>query len=371
MDIEKNLKTARDIEKLLKKGYSIERIKSEVKNFSDEALSIAKARIKNNRTEKIPCQYIFNEEDLRFATNVLAAKYRAKRLSCSKLIEIGCGIGVQSIEFSRKSKEVISIDNDSRKISYAIFNASIAGSKNIEFISNDALKVIQKLKSADIIFWDPQRPPSENQRSLLEFNPPFNKMMASMKKITENICIELPPRMNPSSLPSCELEYISINNETNRLNAYFGSLNSCRLSVVSLPSETTLKDTGEKAKVIESHPKKYIHEVDEAVIMADLLPQLCYNLNTNICKINSKVYLTSAKPVKNPFLKSYEIIGTAKKHDLANFLSSRNIGKVILHGRISEKYYWSIKNEIEKSISGSKTSHLFFDKDNVMASLKI
>ncbi|MBS3095719.1 methyltransferase [Candidatus Woesearchaeota archaeon] len=371
MDCEKALKTAKHIESLLHKGYSKEKVKEEVQPFSEESFSIAKAMIKNRRTGKIPQEFIFTEEDLMYATNSLVAKYRAKVLSCNSIVETGCGIGIQSIEFSRACKKVISIDKDARKIEYAKYNSKISNAKNIAFICSDAIQALSKISSADIMFWDPERPRSETERSLGSLSPSFNDFMKNARKITKNICIELPPQIKSQIPKGCELEYISINNQLNRLNAYFGSLKTCSHSAISLPSENKIKNTGKKSKPNEVSIKDYIYELDDSIIKANILPNLCSQLKSSgICKIGSKICLTSKIMLSSPFLKAYEVLGNPVKDNLTSFLVSKNIGKVILHGSIKENDYWNIKNSIEKEIKGTTTAHLFFLKDSVIVALK-
>ena len=50
------------------------------------------------------------KEFLKFATPKDVATYRAERLKCNVLVEIGAGIGGQTIAFSRKCKKVIAIE---------------------------------------------------------------------------------------------------------------------------------------------------------------------------------------------------------------------------------------------------------------------
>ena len=49
MDCKKMLETAVEIESLLRRGYNEPKIRKEVKGFSPEILSIAKAKITNNK----------------------------------------------------------------------------------------------------------------------------------------------------------------------------------------------------------------------------------------------------------------------------------------------------------------------------------
>ena len=363
--------TAEKTEAMIRSGQHISKI-SKITDFSEEALRIARARIKNKRAKKLPESYVFDENDLRFATNIEIAKYRAKRLSCNTIVDIGCGVGMQAIEFARMCKNVIAVEIGSRKIEYAKANAAEAGIKNIQFLNMDALEAMSKIKHADTIFWDPERPSSESERTLESFRPPFGIMTDSMKKITKDFAIELPPQISIKLIPGCELEYISLDFAINRLTAYFGKLKSCNRSVVALPCLKILKGTSKTSEPKKAGLKKYIHEINPAVIKAELLPQLYGAIDKcSLFEIGNEIYLASDNAIKNAFLRLYHVIGTAKQPELKKYLQSSNIKKAILHGNIPEKDYWKIRNGLEKGLEGELTAHLFFGKDIVIVAEKV
>ncbi len=363
--------TVEKIESMIRSGQHISKI-SKIKDFSEEALSIARARIKNNRAKKLPESYLFNENDLRFATNIEIAKYRAERLSCSTIIDIGCGVGVQAIEFAKTCKNVVAVEIDSRKIEYAKANAEEAGIKNIQFLNMDALEALSRIKHADIIFWDPERPDSESERTLNSFKPPFGAMMDSIKKITKDFAIEMPPQISRKLIPDCEMEYISMDFSISRLTAYFGKSKSCNRAVAALPGLKILKDTSKTEKPKKAGIKRYIYEINPAVMKAELLPQLYGAVGKcGLAEIGSEVYIASDDNIKNAFLRPYHVLGTAKQQELKEYLKSSNIKKAILHGSIPEKDYWRIRNDLEKGLEGELTAHLFFGKDIVVIAEKI
>ena len=59
-----------------------------------------------------------------------------------------------------------------------------------------------------------------------------------MRKQQKDVCIELPPQIKDIPF-DCEIEYLSVNHELNRLNLYFGELKKCKLSAV-------IAETGER-----------------------------------------------------------------------------------------------------------------------------
>ncbi len=361
-----------EIESLLRQGYTPESIKKKVKGFSEELLSIAKARIKNCKGHKVPDEFIFDEEDLRFCTNQLIAKYRAERLKCDVIVDVGCGIGIQAIEFAKCCKKVIAIDTDKKRIGYAKLNAEIAKVSNITFVDDDALSAIKGI-SADIIFWDPERPASEKERNLDSLKPCFDAFMAEARKVTGRIVVELPPQIDVSKIKdNCEREYVSVEKLLNRLNIYFGPLKKCDVSAVSLPVGSRLEYDGkETTKIKPSGVRKFIYEIDSSVQKAGLIDLLASSLRgTYLFRAGKKEYLTSERPLDSAFLKAYGVLSIETENTLKDFLSRRCFGKTILHGNIDERKYASMRKGIEKGLLGDKTAHLFFAEGIIIVAEK-
>lgn len=187
---------AEKVEGLIRQGFDRKTISKKVSGFSDELFSIAKARIKNGREGKINPSFLFDEEDLRFCTNQMIAAYRAERLACGMIVDVGSGIGVQAIEFAKKCGKVVAVEIDVRRIGYSKFNASVENVSNIDFVNEDALKALDGVKKADVVFWDPERPPSEVERALESLKPGFKEFFSKAKDITSGIVVELPPQID-------------------------------------------------------------------------------------------------------------------------------------------------------------------------------
>lgn len=366
---------AEKIEELIRKGYPKDYIQKHLKEFSDESFSIAKARIKNKQEEKINSKYLFNEEDLRFCTNQQVASYRAERLKCDVIVDIGCGIGIQAIEFAKKCSKVIAIEIDKRKIELAKFNAKAENVSNIEFVCADALEALDKIKKADVVFWDPERPHAEAERTLDSLKPSFSDLFDKVKKISESFAVELPPQIEREKIKQdCEFEYISLNGKLNRLNAYFGKIKKCNVSVVSLPVIDKIEYFGEKFNKphIINDFKAYLYEVDDAVARSGLFDFFVSKFRDFYAvDFGGKTYLTSAVLVKNSFLKSYQVIGNCGKNKIRGFLDVHGVGKVIMHGKIDEKEYSEMRRKLQFGLKFKKEAHLFFGKEFVVAGVKV
>lgn len=332
----------------------------------EEICEIASARMRNEKTQKTSHKGLFMSlNDLRFATNETAAKYRAKRLKCNTVIEIGSGIGLQSIWLAKECKKVIAIEIDKRKHEYAVQNGKLLGINNIEFINEDALK-IKKLPKADIVFCETEREAEEEERKIEKLKPDIKKTLETYGKITKDICIEVSPQIKDIRL-DCEKEYLSVSHELNRLNLYFGKLKKCEVSaVIAETGERLEKKSKEQLK--ESKPLKYIHEPDKAVEKAGLMAEI------QARGIHAfKDFLTSEKPVKSQFIKSsFEVLHRCIGFDEAiKALKKENCGKAVLRYSISPDRYWKERKKYEDELKGEETLYLFSSGKELLVCKKI
>jgi len=346
-------------------GRNKQHILNEAK-CEEEFYSIAKARIKGSPKNSNAGKLYFNLEDLRFATPDIVAEYRASRLQCNVIADIGCSTGFQSFAFAKICKKVYAVEFDSRKLEYAKKNAEILGINNIEFIHGDALDdtVIWKLKSAEIIFCDPERLPEESERSLERIRPNTTELLRKYSKITDKICLEFPPQIK--TIPfDCEKEYLSVEHGLNRLNLYFGGLKKCNVAVMLLPKRQSLCFNGEKDLVqVKSAVKRYVYEADEAIEKAGLNGFFSSMFkDTGIILSQKGFFLSSKHLLDSEFFKNrFEVIGECEKEKskIISLLKTHDAGKAIIRYTIDPKEYWKERATLEKELDGKETIHLFY-----------
>ncbi len=296
----------------------------------------------------------YEPEDFRFATPKIVADYRAKRLKCDTLCEIGGGVGFQTIAFARACKKVYSVEINHLRATYLKRNMERLGLKNVEVIDGDGLdmKIAEKVKGSDAIFVDTERAESEDARKLSSLKPGVKEILSLYK----NVCIEVPPQLRDLDL-DCEKEYVSVAGELNRLNLYFGKLKKHKTNIVILPSETRLEYTGKKKmKSAKGVKHKYIYEINPAVIRAGLVNELPA---AELFTYNNKEYLLSNKRIDSEFLTCYKIITICKADEIKEKLSGSCCGKVILKHNVNPCEYWNLRNKYEKDLKGSMACYLF------------
>lgn len=305
---------------------------------------------KHSKAEKL----FFDKENIRWATPEIVADYRAKRLKCSILADLCCGIGFQAIAFAKQCKKVYAVEKDEKKLELAKKNAEALGIKNITFIEGDVLdkKIITKVKDAEIFFCDPERPETEEERRISSIKPNVKDLLKNYK----DIAIEFPPQIK--ELPeNCEKEYISVNGKLNRLTLYFGKLKKNEVKVISLPSEEFI--AGNRGSYKTSPLKKFLYETDTAAEKAGLLNELAEKTGA---KVFTELFLTSEKLIKSVFFRNtFEIFEEMEfdENKIIEYLRKNNAGKVVIRYNISPEDYWSERKKYERKLTGKEEFYLF------------
>ncbi|KAJ0086811.1 hypothetical protein Patl1_08935 [Pistacia atlantica] len=96
-----------------------------------------------------------DEEGWFSVTSEAIAKHHAVRCGCGIVVDCFTGVGGNAIQFAMRSKRVIAVDIDPKKIDYAYHNANIYGVVNqIDFVVADFFLLAPTLK-ADTVFLSP------------------------------------------------------------------------------------------------------------------------------------------------------------------------------------------------------------------------
>jgi SAM-dependent methyltransferase len=314
------------------------------------------------------------KEFIRFATPRDVSLYRAERLGAKTIVEIGAGIGGQTIALAKNSKKVIAVELDKSRASILSNNLRKLKIKNVEVINGDALNksIINKIKKEEpnVIFVDTERP-EQSDRTLDFINPPIQKILDAYLPITKKIAIEIPPfTQGLESIKrnnDFEEEFISLDNQLNRLTLYFNELKKCDVSAIALPSREIIVIS---EKHIQSKQEKfaknykYLYLVDPTIVVARLIEELSVKFNAPILDL-SKPVLLSNEEIKSYFLTRYKIIKICRnnKEEILNALDNVKAGKVILRYNLLPEDYWKIRKYYEKELTGKREINLFINEN--------
>ncbi len=320
-------------------------------------------RIKRAKELLAHPHFRFEPEDARFGTPVPVADWRAKRLSCAALAEIGCGVGFQTAAFAKTCKKVLAVELDPRKAALARANMKALGLRNVEVLCGDALApdVIEKVRAfrPSVIFCDTERAPSEESRSLASISPDPRKLLAAYSPVAASIAVEVPPHLNEFP-DGCEREYLSLHGALNRLTLYFGKLKECDVCAVFLPQGTRI----EKSSVNPARPvakPAWFYELDPTAVRAGIVDDALAGTGAWPVEIAGKVYALGPRKVSRPWLTGHRILATSDS-DIGRIRAALKEAKaksVILRVKVDPKMYWKERAKYEAGLEGTKTVHLF------------
>ncbi len=308
------------------------------------------------------------KEFLKFATPRDVANYRAERLKCNVLVEIGAGIGGQTIAFSRKCKKVIAVELNKERAGILNQNLKKLHIKNVEVINGDALNksILQKIakENPEIVFVDTERPEEVN-RTLEQIQPPVKKILETYYVMTKKIAIEIPPFTDVRNLKeeNFEQEFISLTGQLNRLTLYFNELKNFEKSAISLPSKEKITNSEKEIKfqrVFSAKNFKYLYFIDPTIVVSGLLGEIANKFNSPVLDLG-KPALVSNNDLKSYFFTKYRIAKICEDNPekILQEVKKLGAGKVILRYTIDPKNYWKTRNFYEKELNGKKEINLF------------
>ena len=303
------------------------------------------------------------KDGLRWATNEMVADWRAKRLECDVVADIGCGIGLQAMSLAKKCGRVIAMDIDQSRVDDAKRNAKRLNFRNIEFSCADALSAgaLEAAKECQSVFLDPQRDPEEDSRKVESIRPSIPDFLRSYRKITDRIAIEFPPQIRDIPF-DCEREYASVGGKLNRLTLYFGGLKQRDVSAVALPGGAILgKDKSSFLRKADS-PQKYIYEADTAAHKAGLLAELSQATGAGLLHEKKYAFFTSEKELSSPFFRNSYRVLSALSYDtdrIREALQKAGAGRVLLRTEVDPEQYWEVRKSFEEGLRGSRELVLF------------
>lgn len=321
------------------------------------------------------------KEFLRFATPRDVALYRAERLKCNTIIEIGAGIGGQTLAFAKKCKKIIAIEIDKEKSKLLSQNLKKLKIDNVEIINGDALNksVINKIskEKVDVVFVDTQRP-EQSERNLENIKPSINEILKNYLPLTNKIAIEIPPYtkdLEKINSYKFEQEFISLNNQLNRLTLYFNELKKDNKKIICLPSQSLFicsenKNSFSLRKVDSAKNFKFLYSLDPTLIIANCLEEFISKLDCCLLNLNKPVLISNSK-LSNPLITPYKILTICDldKNIILENLIKYGAGKVVIRYNISPEKYWKERRSFEKNLKGKKEINLFFNEPKNQAIL--
>jgi SAM-dependent methyltransferase len=251
-------------------------------------------------------QMFFTRAGLEQATRPEVADHHASRFLAAgvrRVIDLGCGIGSDSLAFARAGLEVVSVDVD--PVTAAVAQANLAG--RAEVICADADEVAEQLITPGVgVFCDPAR---RNNRGRLwhveEFEPRWSTVLQLLDG-TRTAGVKLGPALPHALIPeSVEAEWITHHGETVEVGLWSGPGSiPGRHSALIMPNARLVVATA--LPLLVRDLGRYLYEPAGAVIRAGAIAELGAQLGAGL--LDPQVaYLTNDRLCSTPFAAAFEV----------------------------------------------------------------
>ncbi len=358
---------------MIENGYQIEKIGKSIKIPTVELpilFDLAKSRIKvRNKYEKYDRVFL-DSYSASYSTPQNVAVYRSFKLKGRKILDIGCGAGMQSIFLSMNSA-VTGIDMSRDRILMAKLN-NIALSGKANFTWADGLNLNIKKGDYDTIYCDPLRAAGSQERKLEELQPDPVLIVEKYGNYVKDFVFDLPPFLDKAKLDKLPgtLEYLSVNGQLARLTLYYGENKERKFEAVMPDKDQFFSGNKFEEPMISDKIMKFLFIPDPALFYSDLHSNYCNKLGLRLITEEKRKAIYSGEFIPDDFMgEVFKVNTTCQEEKLHDYLRRESIGKIIL--RYSSHMYYEEKRGIEKDLSGNKTAHLFKIGDDIVICEKL
>ena len=150
-----------------------------------------------------------------------------KQLTGTSVLDLTCGLGVDTLALSRKFSRVVSLERDSVLAEVTRHNLALLGANNVEVICSSAEEYLSTTtEHFDWIFADPDRRSEKGERVVLleDCSPNMVALYPRLREVADNICIKCSPLFDTAEafrkFDRCSVETVSLGGECKEVNIY-------------------------------------------------------------------------------------------------------------------------------------------------------
>lgn len=326
----------------------------EEKFIEEMARSRISARNKYSRSKKL----FLDSYSLSYSTPEIVGMYRSKVLKGNKILDLGCGAGMQAIMLSKNS-DVTGVDINPNRVMMAQLNNRAYGT-NVRFTVQDAMALNLEDKMYDIIFCDPLRPKDSEERTLSELVPEPTEIISRYEKFVKSFVFDLPPFIAKDKISSLggTLEYLTVDGSLNRLTLYYKADSQRTFRAVSLPSGFTMESDTILTPLKTETMKDFLFVPDASLFYSGLHGNYCNSLGLELIWTEKrKAIYTSTKAPKLFVGEAYRVLDSCNAKELLNAKIIQKYEFVFFRYSIPD--YYEQKSIIESHMSGSGNLYLF------------
>ena len=150
-----------------------------------------------------------------------------KAISGGSLLDLTCGLGIDTISFSERFDRVVALERDEVLARVVRYNLGLLGIENVEVVTTTAEDYLSGCKEHfDWVFVDPDRRSEEGKKMVRMENcsPNVLEQMPHIERVADRLGVKLSPLFDVEEarrlFPRSEVEVVSIAGECKELNVY-------------------------------------------------------------------------------------------------------------------------------------------------------
>ena len=152
---------------------------------------------------------------------------RRKPLSGGSVLDMTCGLGIDTMALAEHFEHVVSIERDEVLAEVVRYNMSLLGIRNVEVVTASSEEyVASTTEHFDWVFVDPDRRSAEGKKMVCmeDCSPNVVELMPRLREISERVAIKLSPMFDCAEAfrlcSPAEVEVVSIGGECKEVNIY-------------------------------------------------------------------------------------------------------------------------------------------------------
>ena len=277
---------------------------------------------------------LFTEAGLQQATRAVVADLHAARYveaGCRAVADITCGLGADSLAFSRAGLAVTAVEFDQTTAGFARHNLAPFPKATVVF--GDGLGV--DFAQFDGVFADPARRSARGRTfNPADYSPPLDRVLA-IREVVHALGVKIAPGIAYTDLPAdVHAQWVSVDGDVVEAGLWFGPLGGSpgRSALVISGTQSveieTAQDPRSEAVMVEPAPLgKYLYEPDGAVIRSGGL-HVAADLLRAAPVSESIAYLTGDDLVDTPLARAFEVVDVMPIKALKSYLRARGVGSL-------------------------------------------
>lgn len=298
------------------------------------AISLAQLRHKAAaKFGEAAARMFFTEDALQQASDPLIRAYRAQGVAGLRVLDVGCGIGSDSLAFAAHGARTLGLDIDVLRVRMARLNAEALGS-DAKFVNRDVRQGLPG--NFDLIFYDPARRDERGKRiyDVAQYIPPLSLVRDWS---AQRIIVKLSPGVDVSQLAAYGggLEFISVAGDLKEgLLHIGGEFEGVRAVRVDEAGASIWQREGAEPDLHITEPQSWLCEPDPAIIRSGLVRDVAQACDGALLD-EMIAYFTTVNRPQTDWVRAWQIRDwmpfNLKK--LRAYLRQRDIGTITVKKR--------------------------------------